>query len=608
MKKILRILGFVKVYKQYMVYYVVCLILSTVFSLISFGLFQPFLQIVFNQNQLLHPAQTPTSSNINERVMHYIITHLFNDNIQHNLSIVCILILVGIFLRNVFFYLSYYFLTPIRNEVHRRYTKIMYDHIIHFPISYFTQQNKGDLLSRSTHDVTELEYSIIGTLEGIIKEPVTIIGILVCMFMLSPHLTFFILLFFPLSGFIISYIGRKLRKQNYSAQQLQGAIMSHLDETITGVRVIKAFNAEKKLKNLFSTMVDELFIIKNKILHKRDLASPVSEFLGIVVVCCVLWFGGKMVLNGNVLSPSAFITFIIFFSMIINPVKALSVAFYNMQKGSAALDRLSFIENLPLETAANTTGLELTNFQHQIEFKNVSFNFGERNVLKTINLIIKKGESVALVGPSGAGKSTLADLIARFYEPTEGEILIDGKPLNSYSIHSIRQHLSLVSQEPILFNDTIKMNICLGKEDASQEEIEAAAKSAHAYNFIMLKDNKWNCKIGDRGLALSGGEKQRLTIARAILKNPQILILDEATSSLDTESERLVQMAINSMMEERTTIIIAHRLSTIKHCQKIVVLDAGQIVETGNHQELLAKKGLYYQLVHSQTNMSKDII
>ncbi len=608
MKKILRIISFVRVYKAYIVYYIICLILSTTFSLISFGLFQPFLQIVFSQNQVLQPTQANAATNINDRVMNYIISHIFTGNMLYNLSIGCLLILVGVFLRNVFFYLSYYFLTPIRNEVHRRYTKIMYHHIIHFPISYFTQQNKGDLLSRATHDVSELEYSIVGTLEGIIKEPVTIIGILICMFMLSPPLTLFILLFFPIAGFIISYIGRKLRKQNYSAQQLQGGIMSHLDETITGIRVIKAFNAEKKLKNLFFDMVDQLFYLKNKILYKRDLASPVSEFLGVVVVCCVLWFGGRMVLRGNVLSPSAFITFIIFFSMIINPVKALSVAFYNMQKGSAALDRLSFIENLPLETAANSSGIELAEFKQHIEFKNVHFKFGERTILKNINLVINKGESVALVGPSGAGKSTLADLIARFYEPIEGSILIDGKPLNMYSIHSIRQHLSLVSQEPILFNDTIKMNICLGKENATQEEIETAAKSAHAYNFIMRKEENWNCKIGDRGLALSGGEKQRLTIARAILKNPQILILDEATSSLDTESERLVQMAINSMMLDRTTIIIAHRLSTIKHCHKIVVLDQGEIIEMGNHEELLAKKGLYFQLVHTQTNSNKDII
>jgi subfamily B ATP-binding cassette protein MsbA len=391
-----------------------------------------------------------------------------------------------------------------------------------------------------------------------------------------------------------------LKKNTNKAQVKWGEILSQMEETLTGLRIIKAFNAEGRVKKQFFALVDEIFHIKNKILNKRDLASPVSETLGVIILCGVLWFGGQLVLSGEILSPGSFITYVALFSQIINPSKALSQAAYNVTRGNATLDRLNEILEAPLtvEEIANPIVLDL--FKDCIEFKDVQFSYQDATILKNINLTIKKGNSVALVGSSGAGKSTLADLVPRFHDVSTGNLLIDGKNIKDYSLHSLRNLISIVTQEPILFNDTIAANIALGKPGATEAEIIEAAKIANAYEFIIKKEGGFQSMIGDRGSKLSGGERQRLTIARAVLKNPPILILDEATSALDTESEKLVQEAINNMMQNRTSIVIAHRLSTIRHADEIIVLQKGDIVERGNHDALIAQNGYYRKLIEMQ--------
>ena len=403
-----------------------------------------------------------------------------------------------------------------------------------------------------------------------------------------------------MAGFVVGRIGRSLKKQTNKAQVKWGEIMSQMEETLSGLRIIKAFNAEKRVKKSFYGLIDEIFLIKNKILYRRDLASPLSESLGVIILCCVLWFGGKLVLSGEILSGSSFIGYVALFSQIINPSKALSQAVYNVNRGIATLDRLNEILEAPVVVEEAKNPIELNGFNQSIEFKDVQFSYNETTILNHINLHIQKGKTIALVGSSGAGKSTLADLVPRFHDVSAGSLLIDGKDIKEYSLHSLRQHISIVTQEPILFNDTIAANIALGKPDATIEEIQEAAKIANAYDFIVKKEQGFDTMIGDRGSKLSGGERQRLTIARAVLKNPPILILDEATSALDTESEKLVQDAINNMMQHRTSIVIAHRLSTIRHADEIIVLQKGNIVERGNHDELLAQNGYYKKLIEMQ--------
>ncbi|MFZ1329471.1 MAG: ABC transporter ATP-binding protein, partial [Chitinophagaceae bacterium] len=400
---------------------------------------------------------------------------------------------------------------------------------------------------------------------------------------------------------ILGRISRALKKQSTEAAIKQGESLSILDETLNGLRVIKAFNIESLLKSRFEKTNDDLLTAKNKISRRRDLASPVSEFLGVVVFVGILWFGGQLVLGKQIpLAPSTFLSYLALFYNIINPVKSLSTSFSNMQKGSAAIMRIEEVLNTPVTVDDNVNGKKLISFEESVEFSNVSFAYSDAVILDNINFTVKKGKTVALVGSSGAGKSTLADLVPRFHDVTGGEVLIDGINIKDYSLHSVRSQMSIVTQEPILFNDTIANNIALGQEGATDEQIIEAAKIANAHNFIIKKEDGYNSNIGDRGSKLSGGERQRLTIARAVLKNPPILILDEATSSLDTESERLVQDAINNMMQNRTSIVIAHRLSTIRHADEIIVLQKGKIVERGSHDELLSQNGFYRKLVEMQ--------
>ncbi|MFZ1535623.1 MAG: ABC transporter ATP-binding protein, partial [Chitinophagaceae bacterium] len=443
--------------------------------------------------------------------------------------------------------------------------------------------------------------SLVGTLEGWVRDPLTIVINFAVLFYISPQLTIAILVCIPVIGLILGRISRALKKQSTEAAIKQGESLSILDETLNGLRVIKAFNIESLLKSRFEKTNDDLLTAKNKISRRRDLASPVSEFLGVVVFVGILWFGGQLVLGKQIpLAPSTFLSYLALFYNIINPVKSLSTSFSNMQKGSAAIMRIEEVLNTPVTVDDNVNGKKLISFEESVEFSNVSFAYSDAVILDNINFTVKKGKTVALVGSSGAGKSTLADLVPRFHDVTGGEVLIDGINIKDYSLHSVRSQMSIVTQEPILFNDTIANNIAMGQEGATDEQIIEAAKIANAHNFIIKKEDGYNSNIGDRGSKLSGGERQRLTIARAVLKNPPILILDEATSSLDTESERLVQDAINNMMQNRTSIVIAHRLSTIRHADEIIVLQKGKIVERGSHDELLSQNGFYRKLVEMQ--------
>lgn len=496
--------------------------------------------------------------------------------------------------------MAIYFLTPVRNRVVNEMRTRMYKKILALPIGYFNEQKKGDIMSRLTNDLSDVESSVINLLETLFREPVTIIIFFTYLVILSPQLTFFLILFLPLSGLIIGRIGRSLKKHSTRAQEKAGAILSTVEETLGGIRVIKAFNAEKKQFQKFDTQNNELLTIKNRVNRKRDLASPVSEVMGIAVVVSVLWYGGRLVLRNSFLDPEDFLAYILIFSQIIQPLKSLSAASYSIRKGAASIDRIEHLiaEDVSIKEIANP--VVLNDFKSSIEFNNVSFSYGEKNILNTINLKITKGKTVALVGSSGAGKSTMVDLIPRFHDTVKGELLIDGVNIQDYSLKSLRNQMGIVTQEPILFNDTIANNISLGMDNATDEQIMNAAKIANAHNFILLKENGYNTTIGERGNKLSGGEKQRITIARAVLKNPPILILDEATSSLDTESEKLVQDAINNLMNNRTSVVIAHRLSTIRHADEIIVLQKGEIVERGTHADLMLLEGFYRKLVTMQ--------
>ncbi len=562
----------------------------------------PFMDLIFGSSELTGVVKQASSGagSLKDMVYNFLQSTIAKNGKIYALGWICFGIIAAVLLKNLFLYLAFYFLAPIRNAVTRKYSKLLYNKVLQLPIGYFTEQRKGDILSRSSNDIAELESSIICALEGMIKEPLNIIGIIIVLFAISVKLTLFVFVLLPLAGLIVGRIGRSLKKQTNKAQVKWGEIMSQMEETLTGLRIIKAFNAESKVKKSFFGLVDEIFLIKNKILYRRDLASPLSESLGVIILCCVLWFGGKLVLSGEILSGSSFIGYVALFSQIINPAKALSQAVYNVNRGVATLDRLNEVLEAPIVVEEHKNPIELLGFNNAIQFNNVQFSYQDASILNNINLSIEKGKTIALVGSSGAGKSTLADLVPRFHDVSAGELLIDGKNIKEYSLNSLRQQISIVTQEPILFNDTISANIALGKPDASEAEIMAAAKIANAYDFIVKKEDGFNTIIGDRGSKLSGGERQRLTIARAVLKNPPILILDEATSALDTESEKLVQDAINNMMQNRTSIVIAHRLSTIRHADEIIVLQKGAIVERGNHDTLIAQNGYYRKLIDMQ--------
>ena len=606
MKRFERILFYLRSQRKNIVLYVLFNLLSIAFSLISLVMLAPFLGLLFAKEKLITTKPTlrfpqDGADAVLAHLKYYLSVLIQEQGEVYALGAICIVIIVAIFFKNAFTYLSFRVLAPMRNYVMTKLRSDLYAKILQLPIGFFTEQKKGDIISRMSNDANEIEWSVMSTLEGLIRDPLNILIILSVLVYISPVLSVFLLVLLPLTGFIIGRVSRSLKKQSTASAEELGSLMSILDETLGGLRVIKAFNAEKILRNRFFTTNNNLNHIRNKMNFRKDLASPMSEFMGVMVLSCILWFGGRLVLNNEAgLEATGFINYIVIFTQIINPAKSLSTAFYNAQRGSAAIQRIEEILQAPILVTDEPDARELSSFTHSIEFKNVNFSYNETPILKNINLKIEKGKTIALVGSSGAGKSSLADLIPRFHDVTSGEILIDGINIKNYSLHSIRALMGIVTQEPILFNDTIAGNIALGVDNAGQNDIEQAAKVANALDFIKKKENGFDTNIGDRGSKLSGGERQRVTIARAVLKNPPILILDEATSSLDTESERLVQDAINNMMQNRTSIVIAHRLSTIRHANEIIVLQKGEIAERGTHDELLAKGGIYKKLVDMQ--------
>jgi len=565
----------------------------------------PFLQLIFTNPDPQCVACSPLSKGSSNAAIQFINNWLMQSIASKGklstLGIICVLMMLFIILKNLFLYLSFYILNPLKNRVVNDMREDIYNRVLALPIGFFTEKRKGDIISRFSTDLSEVEVSIVGTVEGWIREPLTIIFTLATLFFISAQLTLFLLLLIPVMGFVIGRISKTLKHQSGVLAIKYGEVMSTIDETIGGLRVIKAFNAENLLRQKFNQQNNELLASRNFISQRRDLASPLSEVLGIALFCAILGYGGYLVLGEQIdLDGAAFLGYLGLFYMIINPAKSLSTLFTNMRKGAAAADRIEEIMNAPIVVDDNLNGLVMEDFKHQIEFKNVGFKYEDVNILQNINLTIKKGQTIALVGSSGAGKSTLADLIPRFHDVSSGKILIDGVNIKDYSLQSLRHFISIVTQEPILFNSSIAENIALGMKGATPEQIEKAAAIANAHEFILRKEKGYQENIGDRGMKLSGGERQRLTIARAVLKNPPILILDEATSSLDTESERLVQDAINNLMSHRTSIVIAHRLSTIRHADEIIVLQKGVIAERGTHEELIARNGVYKKLVDMQ--------
>jgi subfamily B ATP-binding cassette protein MsbA len=604
MKKYIGLLKYLKAYKKNIVLYFIFVIFSVVFSVVSIAMLLPFLQIIFGNTSAItvKPVVQFNASSILDLFQYHLNQLVVTHDRMFALGAVCIFIVSTILLKNLFLYLSIYMMSPIRNGVMVQFRNDLFSKILTLPIGYFTEQQKGDLMSRMTNDTWELESTVSSILDGLIKDPMNVLLYLGTLVFLSPQLSLILLVLLPVAGFVIGRVSKALKKQSNLAAEKSSEGLSILEETISGMRVIKAFNAESRIRKKFTDVNDELFHVKNKMNFRRELASPLSEVLGIMVLAVILWFGGRLVLSneGFGLNGAAFITYIGIFSQIINPAKSLSNTFYNIQKGSSSLKRIENILHTPDTLIDKPDGQQLTALNESIVFKNVSFSYNDKPVLKNINLTIRKGQTIALVGSSGAGKSTLADLVPRFHDTTAGEILIDGVNIKEYTLHSLRSQISIVTQEAILFNDTIANNILMGKPDATPKEIEEAATVANAFGFIKQKENGFNTNIGDRGSKLSGGERQRLTIARALLKNPPVLILDEATSALDTESERLVQDAINNLMQNRTSIVIAHRLSTIRHADEIIVLQHGEIAERGNHKTLLELGGIYKRLIDMQ--------
>jgi len=576
-------------------------ILSIIFGLISLGMLSPFLDLLFGASA---PAAQKVTLHTNaigglKGVLLDVARHYDKPTL---LIVICLLIVISTFLKNLFYYWSSYISSPIRSATITFLRNDVYEKILALPIGYFTERRKGDLISRMTNDIYEIESSVVSTLEGLIKDPLTIIGYLAYMIYLSPTLSLFLLILLPITGFLIGRISRTLKRQSQDAAIRLGESLSILDETLGGIRIIKGFGAEALMRMKFFRINDSLYHTRNKMNWRRDLASPLTEVLGVIILTIILYYGGMLIFrtHGQGFSSGDLISYIAVFSMLINPAKTLSTSIFNIQRGAAAMTRVEDLLKAPVSILDDPMAKKLDTFRERIEFRNVSFSYEDAGILEEINLVVEKGKTVALVGSSGAGKSTLADLVPRFHDVTGGALLIDGINIKDYSLKSVREQMSIVTQEPILFNDSIAANIALGKPDATQEEIVRAAEIANAHHFIMQKEEGYNSNIGDRGSKLSGGERQRLTIARAVLKNPPILILDEATSSLDTESERLVQDAINKMMEHRTSLVIAHRLSTIRHADEIVVLQKGRIVERGTHDQLMLQRGFYHKLVEMQ--------
>ncbi len=589
-------------------------VLFVAFSLFSLTMIAPFLDLLFLKNDADYalrmlkgvPDLNFSISSVIDNFYFYL-TKMIVDPERgkiYALVFICILVVVMFFLKNLCRYLALYFLAPVRNRVVRDIRNEIYNKTLVLPLSYYSEERKGDIMSRMTSDVHEIEWSVMKSLEVVFRDPISIIAFLITMVIMSPQLTLFVFVLLPLTGILIGSIGKSLRRTSARSKDTLGRLISIIEETLSGLRIIKAFNAEKSVSDKFGKTNEEYTTIMTRMYRKTDLSSPMSEFLGTCVMVVVMYFGGKLVLGSTpTLNASVFITYIAIFSQVIPPARSFTDAYYNIQKGIASAERIAKIldAEITIHEIENPTSIQT--FNHSIEYKNVSFAYVRGDVgyaLRNINLKIEKGKTIALVGQSGAGKSTLVDILPRFYDATEGEVLIDGLPNTTYKIKDLRALMGNVTQESILFNDTVFNNIAFGMSHVTEEAVISAAKIANAHDFIQQMENGYQSNIGDRGSKLSGGQRQRISIARAVLKNPPILILDEATSALDTESERLVQDALSKLMKNRTSLIIAHRLSTILHADEIIVMNKGEIIERGNHHQLIAKEGAYKKLSDMQ--------
>jgi subfamily B ATP-binding cassette protein MsbA len=597
---------FLPAYKSSIVFNIIYNLLGAIFGIFSFITLIPVLKILLKNNNVNYsiqplditffPPKFPKDIIINN-----LYAHIQNFSQQHGtikaLIWISAFFIFMVFLKTAFTYLASFTMVIIRNGVVRDIRNMLYKKVVHLPIGFFSEERKGDIMSRVTGDVAEVENSIMSSLDMFFKNPIIIIISILTMVIMSWQLTVFVFVLFPIAGGIIGIIGKKLRKASLKGQNKMGEILSTLEETIGGLRIVKAFNAEEIMKTRQMKQNEEYRGIMKKVMGRHQLASPISEFLGTIIVVIVMIFGANLILgNRSVLDTEEFLVYLVLFFNIINPTKAFASSFYNIQKGLASMDRIDRILNAENKITNIPNPLKLDNFEESIEYRDVSFRYGEEYVLKNINIQIKKGKTIALVGQSGSGKSTLVDMLPRFYDVDKGGVFIDGKNIREVGVKELRNLFGIVNQEPILFNDTIFNNIAFGAKTVTDAEVEQAARIANAHEFILATENGYQTNIGDRGSKLSGGQRQRLSIARAILKNPPILILDEATSSLDTESEKLVQEAIYNLMKDRTSIVIAHRLSTVRNVDVIYVLKRGKIIEHGKYEELLAKDGEFRKL------------
>ncbi len=581
-------------------------ILSAFFALFSITLAIPFLGILFqNEPSVTSVGEFEFSIASVREYFNYYVTQMILDRGPINTLIFLSLVIISMsFFKNLFHYLAMYYLAPIRNGVVRDIRNQVFDKIMVLPIGYFSEKRKGDVISRMTGDVQEIEISIVSSLEMLFRDPFQVILYLSALFYMSTSLTLFVLVLLPISGFIIGRLGRTLKQTSLKGQKKMGELLSMIEETLGGLRILKAFNAENRMTYRFRNMNSLYTKIMVRIQRRRFLASPVSEFLGTVVMIIIMVYGATIVLaDTGRLNPEEFIAYLMLFYLIIAPSKSFSTAMYNVQKGLASVERIQEVLEAPNYIVEKPFAYPINTFKDSIEYKNVSFSYDHVDVLRNINLVINKGMTVALVGQSGSGKSTLADLLPRFYDVQQGDILIDGISLREYKIKDVRALMGNVNQDPILFNDTLYNNIAFGVENATEEDVIKAAKVANAHEFIEASKHGYYTRIGDRGSKLSGGQRQRISIARAVLKNPPIMILDEATSALDTESERLVQDALSRLMKSRTSLVIAHRLSTIQFADEIYVLHEGMIVERGKHEDLLELNG-YYRKLHDMQYFS----
>ena len=600
-----RIFSYAWIFRKYFVLNIFSNVFYAFFGTLSMISLFPMLKVLFNQTeQLSSPPEWSGISDIanySENYLNYFVTLKKAEGNNDVLIFMVGIIVITFLLKNIFNYMSMFFITYLRNGVVKNIRNDIYKSIIKLSLSFYSEKKRGDIVARISSDVQELDHSFLSIFELIVKDPLMVLFTLLSMFLISPKLSIFVIVFIPICGFVISLVGKSLRRKSLKVQKEQGQFISLVDETLSGMKILKIFNAEDKFQKKFMNSTTRFYKFSNSVLNRKNLASPLSEFLGITAIAGVLWVGGMMVLKENSLDASAFIVYLGLAYNILTPAKSLSRATYKVKKATAAAERIFDVIDNDTIIPENKNAIEINSFNHNIEIKNMSFSYENDVVINNLNLIIPKGSSVALVGQSGSGKSTLANLICRFYDTQKGEIRFDNTDIKNLKKESLRKMIGLVTQDSILFNDTIKNNLLIAKEDATNDEIINCLKVANAWEFVKKLPKKIDTNIGDSGNKLSGGQKQRLSIARAVLKNPPILVLDEATSALDSESEKLVQTALDNLMKDKTSIVIAHRLSTIQNSEKIIVLEKGQIIESGKHKELMKKDGVYSNLVKMQS-------